>query len=254
MPGKKNKDPDTLSIRQRNLLFAVVKEYCEFGNTVSSGVLKEKYGFEISPATIRNEFIKLRELEYLYQPFTNSSSQPTEKSFKLFINQLIIGLQVTGRQQNELRSQIMVLEEKHSNLQKEISKLLSLETNSVGFAVDVNTESIIGIKNLVSDPGDGKISDILDFLENLDHHKQFLLGGENNHKFDKKNGLNAIFGLENPILPIGRGYAMVTAKATVNNQETVFGIITQPHILGRKKTLQLMNAINQILNEETDSL
>jgi transcriptional regulator of heat shock response len=250
MPRKDNYNK--LSNRQLNLLFAVVKEYCEFGNSVSSQVLKEKYGFNISPATIRNEFSKLRDMGFLYQPFTNSSSQPTEIAFKLFINQMIAGLQSTNKNQQELKKQIQSLQSKQADMQKEITKLLALETKSVGFAVNINQENIAGIKNLISEQTDGQITDILDFLENLDKHKQLLLSGSHVQEKDKnqKSALSTLFGSDNPILPLGKGYAMMATKAKVNNEETVFGIITQPHVLGRKKTLQILNTLNQILNED----
>jgi transcriptional regulator of heat shock response len=245
-----------LSLRQRNLLFAVVKEYCEFGNSVSSQELKEKYDLDISSATIRNEFIQLRDMGYLYQPFTNSSSQPTEIAFKLFVNQLLTGLQVTSRQQQDLRRQIVELETKHSNLQREISRLLAFETNSVGFAVDVSNESISGIKNLLGEPNTQQVSDILDFLENLDQHKKLLLENKQDKKRDlahkNSNNISTIFGGEGGVFPLGRGYAIGATHVMVNNQETVIGIITQPHILGRKKTLQVINALARALEDEND--
>ena len=246
---KKTKvDSETnLTARQRNLLFAVVKEYCEFGNTVSSQDLKTRYNFDISPATIRNEFINLRELNYLYQPFTNSSSQPTEKAFKLFINQLVTGVQITTKQQQELRKQITHLESQQESMQKEISKLLAIETNSVSFAFNDEKENYTGLKHLMGEPSTEEASQILDFLENLDQHKQLFL--EHNQSNPKsKSGITTIFGGDNPILPLGNGYAIVATETMLNNHKTVFGIITQPHILGRKKTLQIMNAISEILN------
>ncbi len=238
-----------LTARQRNLLFAVVKEYCEFGNTVSSQDLKTRYNFDISPATIRNEFINLRELNYLYQPFTNSSSQPTEKAFKLFINQLVTGVQITTKQQLELRKQITQLESQQESMQKEISKLLAIETNSVSFAFNDQKENYTGLKHLMGEPNTEEASQILDFLENLDQHKQLFL--EHNQSNPKsKSGITTIFGGDNPILPLGNGYAIVATETMLNNHKTVFGIITQPHILGRKKTLQIINAISEILNDK----
>lgn len=235
-----------LSNRQKNLLYAVVKEYCEFGATVSSRVLKDKYGFNISPATIRNEFSKLRDMGFLYQPFTNSSSRPTEKAFKLFVNELLKGLQISQNNQNELRSHIHKLQDQQNSMQKEISKLLAMETSSIGFAMTGKDQNISGIKNMLMTDNQGQISDLLDFLENMDQHKKILLEHEN----EGGEKLATFFGSDNPILPLGKGYAMVSAKAKVNNVETVFGIITQPHILGRKKTLQIINAITKILNDQ----
>jgi transcriptional regulator of heat shock response len=248
-------DPSTnLTVRQRNLLFAVVKEYCEFGNTVSSQEIKEKYNFDVSPATVRNEFTLLRDLGYLFQPFTNSSSQPTEKAFKVFINQLLTGLHVSSKQQHELRQKIHILESKQETLQKEISNLLALETKSVSFAVDGENQSITGMKYLLSEPKTEETSQILDFLENLDKHKQLLLGGETTKQKkltnSKNQSITTIFGGDNPVFPLGNGYAIVSAEAIVNDKKTVFGIITQPHILGRKKTLQVINAISEELNKK----
>jgi len=249
MANKKNSLSTGLSPRQRHLLFAVVKEYCELEQTVSSQDLKEKYGFEFSPATIRNELTKLRDLGFLYQPFVNSSSQPTEKALRLFITQMIAGLQITNRQQQDLKHQIHELQNKQGNLQKEISRLLALETNSVGFAVNMNEESIYGIKNLLSEPKTQSVIDILDFLENLDKHKSYLLDHSNSSTEDNKNTLATIFGGDNPVLPLGHGFALAATEVTINNQKTILGIITQPHLLGRKKTLQVMDAIGRILNE-----
>ncbi len=247
-------DPETgLTPRQRNLLFAVVKEYCEFGATVSSQDLKQKYDFNISPATIRNEFIELRNLGFLYQPFTNSSSQPTEKSFKLFINQLIIGLQVTNKHQQELRGQLQELQLRQEGMEREISRLLAMETNSVGFAVTVDTQTVMGLKNLLTEGQTDQTANILDFLENIDENKKYFLEQGNQVNKNPKNKyseISAIFGMDNPVLPLGKGYALVSTKARINNQDTVFGVITQPHILGRKKTLQILKTLKQVLEED----
>ena len=249
-----------LTPRQRNLLFAVVKEYCEFGSTVSSQELKQKYNFDISPATIRNEFIELRNLGFLYQPFTNSSSQPTEKSFKLFINQLIMGLQVTNKHQQELRGQLQELQLKHEGMEKEISRLLAAETNSVGFAVTVDNQTVMGLKNLLTEGQTDQTANILDFLENIGQNKKYFLDqgksdiNSSSPKSKSKDGqLSAIFGMDNPVLPLGKGYALVSTKAKINNQETVFGVITQPHILGRKKTLQILKTLKQVLEEDNQN-
>ena len=240
------KNKSELTTRQRNLLFAVVKEYCEFGLTVSSKDLKEKYGFTISPATIRNEFASLRELGFLYQPFTNASSQPTEKAFKMFINQILVGVSSTFKQHLQLKHELVEMQKKQETLDQEISRLLALQTGGVGFAVSQSGENISGLKNLLNGES---LPEMLDFLERIDQHKGVLLD------LDKKaenQELMTIFGSENAVLPLGKGYALVASKAIINNEKTVFGILAQPQILGRKKTLQILNSISQILNEKDE--
>jgi transcriptional regulator of heat shock response len=253
-------DPETnLTNRQRNLLFAIIKEYCEYGTSVGSKELKDKYGFDFSPATIRSEMAKLRDNGFLYQPFTNASSQPTERAFKLFINQLIVGLQVTSRQQQELKKQILEMEDKQANLHKEISRMLAYQTGAVGFSVNEHKENVTGISNLLTAPNDGKVSDILNFLDNLDTYKKYILSGSpeqsklltsSNISAEESKQLTTIFGSESTVLPLGQGYAMVATEIYLDEEKTVIGLITPIHILARKKNLELVQTISKVLGKK----
>jgi transcriptional regulator of heat shock response len=251
-------DPEThLSQRQKSILFAIVKEYCDHGDTLSSGELKDKYGFPFSPATIRNEMVELRDLGYLYQPFTNSSSRPTEQAFKVFINQLLVGLQVTNAQQNDLKRQIKEMEQKHTNLSKEISRLLAFSSGGVGFMVDKSSEIVSGMGNLIQSSENGQVSEILDFLDNLDKHKLHLLTSSTHSAnlpsltAKDKKVLKTIIGDDNPVLPLGKGYGMVSTEVYLENGEkTVIGLITPLHLLARKKNLELIEAISKLFGNK----
>ncbi len=253
---KSEKAGEDLTKRQVNLLFAMVKEYCDTGKSIGSKELQERYGFDFSPATIRNETVKLRNLGYLHQPFTNSSSKPTERSFKMFIGKLIKGLQVTSKQQDKMRQEIFDLQEKQVRMNKEISKLLASQTGAVGFSLTENNENISGMASLLNSSNSGKISDILDFLDNLDSYKQFLLPSEaqeellESNEDTKKNkaSIRTIIGDENPVIPLGKGYALVSTEVYLGNGEkSVVGLITPVHLIAKKKNLQLLEALNRVL-------
>lgn len=256
MPHKKLLDPDTqLTSRQKQILFALVKEYCDNGQSLGSKELKERYDFPFSSATIRNEFVELRDLGFLYQPFLNSSSKPTEKAFKIFIQQLLVGLQVTSRQQQDLKRQIMEMEEKQANLSKEISRLLAFETGGLGFSLDTDRENISGLRNLIELPGEGKVADILDFLDRLDEYKPLLLEGGIQHSTDSR--LRTFIGDDNPIIPLGNGYAMVATDVYIDNngkkEKSVVGMITPIHLIANKKNLALVDAISKLLGNSDES-
>jgi transcriptional regulator of heat shock response len=248
------------------LLFAVIKEYCDTGQGVGSKEIKEKYNFGFSPATIRNEFVNLRDKGYLFQPFTNSSSQPTDKAYRIFINQLIDGLKITNKQHKDLKQRIFQLEEQQSNLNKEVSRLLASEAGGVGFFVDKEQESYSGITNLLSSETDGKVTDILDFLDNLDSHKKLLLQDSSpslelqlaevdksdldpEAKSRMKKSIRTIFGGENPLVPLGKGFAMVATDIYVNNKKSVVGIIAPTHLLAKQENLELMEALAEVLSK-----
>ncbi len=241
---------DTLSQRQTQILFSIVKEYCDTSNVVGSKELQEKYNFGFSSATIRNEIASLRDKGYLNQPFTNSASKPTEKAYKIFVNQLLLGLQVTTSKHKDMEKHLFDLQSKHANLSKEIAKLLAQSTGGLGFAVSHNDEAFSGTKSLIanSNPEDTKVSQILDFLDNLDSTKNMLL----NEKSENNLQIQTYFsGDDNPIVPLGKGYAMVTTEIVLEDgKRSVVGVITPSHLLGNKKNLEAFKTLTSLLNKK----
>jgi transcriptional regulator of heat shock response len=260
MPKKQIIDPQTqLTHRQRSILFAMIKEYCDNGASLGSKELKEKYDFPFSSATIRNELVQLRDLGYLYQPFLNSSSKPTDKAFKLFINQLILGLHATSRQQQDLRKRLEEMEENQLNLSKEISRLVAGQSGGAAFSIEGGHEHVTGMRNLLESPTEGKVGDILEFLDNLDQYKQFLLTSEevetakDVESDDISSHLVTIIGDENPVVPLGKGYAMVATKVYLKDEETVVGLVTPIQLLAKEKNIALMDALNKLLGKNQGS-
>ena len=241
---------DSLSPRQTQILFAIVKEYCDSSVIVGSKELQEKYGFTFSSATIRNEVSTLRDKSYLIQPFTNAASKPTEKAFKLFVNQLLLGLQVTSSKQKDLEHHLIELQNKHTNLSKEIAKLLANTTGGLGFIVSDKDEAYSGTKSLVlnSNPEDTKVSQILDFLDNLENTKSALLNLN-----DNSSDITAYFSEDdNPVVPLGKGYAMVTTEITLDDgKKSIIGVITPSHLIANKKHFEAMKSIKDVFNKTT---
>ena len=247
-----------LTTRQTKLLFALIKEYCEAGETCGSKELKEKYGFDFSSATIRNELVSLRDMGYLYQPFINSSSCPTEKAFKLFVNQLIAGLGNSNKQQQELRSQIVDLQNRQEMMSKEIARLVSTQTDTFSFAISENSDSTSGMKHLFESENQ-PVSEILDFIDNLDKYKHHLLTDKTTPNVKGKKGkqiktiFGSDFGTENNILPLGKGYALVATEIMVNNEKTMIGIISPTHLLANIKKLQTIEAFAEIFQKNNEN-
>jgi heat-inducible transcriptional repressor len=70
-------------------LYAVVTEFIASGEPVGSRLLTKKYGFSLSPATIRNVLADLEDEGYLAQPHTSAGRVPTELAFRLFVDALM---------------------------------------------------------------------------------------------------------------------------------------------------------------------
>jgi heat-inducible transcriptional repressor len=78
-----------LTRRQREILSAIVTDFTATGEPVSSGRLSQAYGFDLSPATLRNVMAELERDGYLEQPHKSAGRVPTEAAFRFFIDALM---------------------------------------------------------------------------------------------------------------------------------------------------------------------
>ncbi|HEY4523703.1 MAG TPA: hypothetical protein VJK04_02410 [Candidatus Paceibacterota bacterium] len=79
---------EALNERQHDILAALVGFHIQTGEPVSSDDLRRRYRFHFSPATIRNELLRLDEAGYLEQPHTSAGRVPTDKGYRWYVNQL----------------------------------------------------------------------------------------------------------------------------------------------------------------------
>lgn len=78
-----------LSDRSRRLLAALIREYVETGEPVSSHVLVRKAGIGVSSATVRNVLVQLEEMGYVQQPHTSAGRVPTDRGYRFFVDLLL---------------------------------------------------------------------------------------------------------------------------------------------------------------------
>ena len=80
---------ENLTPRQQAILGLVVREYVQTAAPVGSRALVEKYGLDVSPATVRNEMARLEELGHLTHPHTSAGRTPTEQGYRYFVERLL---------------------------------------------------------------------------------------------------------------------------------------------------------------------
>ena len=74
--------------RQLEILKAIVDEYVATEEPVGSKTLAERSGLGVSPATIRNEMAVLEDAGLITQPHTSAGRIPTNKGYRVFVDQL----------------------------------------------------------------------------------------------------------------------------------------------------------------------
>jgi heat-inducible transcriptional repressor len=78
-----------LDDRKQRILQAIIDDYIESGEPVGSKTVAQKYGIGLSSATIRNEMTVLEEQGYITQPHTSAGRIPSERGFRLYIDELL---------------------------------------------------------------------------------------------------------------------------------------------------------------------
>lgn len=78
-----------LSDRRQRVLAALIEEYVARAMPVGSRTLAEQYGFDVSPATIRNDLSALEDEGYISQPHTSAGRIPTDSGYRAFVDQMV---------------------------------------------------------------------------------------------------------------------------------------------------------------------
>jgi heat-inducible transcriptional repressor len=78
-----------LSERTRRILAALIREYIDTGEPVSSSALTAKAGLGVSSATIRNGLVQLEEMGYVWQPHTSAGRVPTDSGYRFYVDLLL---------------------------------------------------------------------------------------------------------------------------------------------------------------------
>ncbi len=149
-----------LSERKKRILAALIEEYIHSAEPVCSKDLQERYLTECSSATIRNELSALESMGFLTQPHVSAGRIPTEKAFRLYVDELMQQKPLTDDETAliEARFASMVNPDAFDvqDLVASVAKLLSEITNYTSVAVkgDFDTERIKSITALPV--GEGK--------------------------------------------------------------------------------------------------
>jgi len=118
-----------LNERKLKILEAIVKDYIETAEPIGSRTIEKKYNLGISSATIRNEMSDLEEMGYIIQPHTSSGRVPSDKGYRLYVDNLMNYRELTLDEATFLKNIIANNINHMEYLMKETAKAISLLTN-----------------------------------------------------------------------------------------------------------------------------
>ena len=129
-----------LDDRKKRILQAIVDEYVNTAEPVSSGAISKKKGLDFSSATIRNDMAQLENIGFLDKPHTSAGRVPSAKGYRYYVNELLkednLSLEEIKYIKNKLEIKVNEIEDLTKVATTTLSEITHYTTVAVGPKAD----------------------------------------------------------------------------------------------------------------------
>lgn len=170
-----------LTQRQIQILKSLIEEYIETADAVGSETLEKKHNLSASPATIRNEMVRLTELGYLKKPHTSSGRVPTPQGMKFYVRQLMKEKDLSLAEEVAVKEQLWDYRMREHNFLRKLAKALAEKTKALA-VVTTNEGDVFcsGYANILDMPEFFDIDvtkSLLTMVDEFEYFQQLFSGG-----------------------------------------------------------------------------
>ena len=137
-----------LDNRKKKILQAIVEEYIETAEPVSSKSIVEKHGIDYSSATIRNDMAELEKIGLLDKPHTSAGRIPSAQGYRYYVDELLNYNDISMQEIKYIQTQLATKVNQIEDLTKIATSTLSEITHytSVGIGPRVASQNIEEVK------------------------------------------------------------------------------------------------------------
>ncbi len=181
-----------MTIRQQQILIAIVEQYAEVASPVGSSLLAKVFG--VSSATIRAEMVELENLGLIHQPHTSAGRVPTDTGYRCYVNHIQSSQQGVSERRGEraLTARVEGGGLPERTIRNAVDTLVEL-THNLGLATIGDQLYMSGLSNLFGQPefvGGAHVQQIARLLDNLEPWLR---------ETSPNQPLSVYIGAENPI-------------------------------------------------------
>ncbi len=226
-----------LDDRKKRVLQAIVEEYINSAEPVSSASISKNYGLDYSSATIRNEMANLEHIGYLEKPHTSAGRIPSAKGYRFYVDELLndnnISIEEIKYIQTQLETKVNEIQDLTKIATTTLSEITHYTTLSIGPKTNMhNIEEIkfvlLGTRILMAviltDAGIIKET-IIKFDEDINQNQVDTL----NYVFNSKLKGKSLDNIDRPM----KEFIVKEMSYSIN--------VIKP----------IINQINKVVNEET---
>ncbi len=136
-------DEGDLNERFKKILELIVLDYISSAEPVGSRTICKRYGIPLSPATVRNVMADLEELGFLWQPHTSAGRIPTDKAFRLYVDEILNIRSLNQIEREKIRRTYRISKYDIPEIMRETSRILSGLSNYMGVVLAPKMASTI---------------------------------------------------------------------------------------------------------------
>jgi heat-inducible transcriptional repressor len=132
-----------LSERERRVLEAVIQSYVETAEPAGSRMISRRFGLGVSPATIRNTMSDLEEKGFLFHPHTSAGRVPTDKAYRVYVDELMRLTPIDSTARQQLRSELDAGNTTIEAILRRAAQMLGVLTQELGVALGPRLEEAV---------------------------------------------------------------------------------------------------------------
>ncbi len=123
-----------LDDRKLRILQAIIDDYINTAEPVGSRTIAKKHELGLSSATIRNEMADLEEMGFLEQPHTSAGRVPSDKGYRLYVDQLMKINELSEKEVEKIKSEMDIRINELSQIIRNASAVMSRFTKYTSLA------------------------------------------------------------------------------------------------------------------------
>ncbi len=225
--------------RLKQLFALVVEDVIETAEPVGSQSLVEKHQLEVSSATVRNWFAQLEEQGLMMQPHTSSGRIPTERGYRLYVDELLDRRPLGKRDRQELE-QIAADQTDRARRIKVIAKRIAeISGNAIVVGLGEADTYYTGLSQLFAQPEFRDWNRMVSLSQILDRLDE-VLNAVRRTRFDQ------------PVVLIGQqcpfGSACSSMMFTLEDG-TLFGVLG-PMRMDYRRGFALLSTIQELMSQK----
>jgi len=132
-----------LTDRKKLILKVLIDHYISSAEPVASAVLAQKYGLDLSSATIRNTIKDLEEMDLVMQPHTSAGRVPTQLGYRLYVDYLLRPERLSRTDREKIEKNINKEYAGIDQILEQTSRVLGDVSKQLGIAISPRFESSV---------------------------------------------------------------------------------------------------------------